>query len=339
VRIHHGTAEVLARIVPAKVSGDPEGRVAARLLLESPLVARAGDRFVVRSYSPVTTIGGGVVVDPWADDLPAGRGRGAGASPDLPAGDAELVTLLVSRRGPRGLARIALEVAAGMDAERLGAALAGALAGGLVQADGWLVAAGEVTALADRLAAALEAFHAQHPLEAGMPAQAWRASAGDVPPPLVDLAAERLAAASRLVREGALVRRAGWVPQLGSGAQRLREQLLAALREADAEPPSVSELAASHPDQDVAGLLRLMAREGLVVPVGKDRYYEAAALGRERDRLVELLRDLGSASPAAIRERIGRSRKWLIPFLEWCDGQGITTRRGDERVLANPRPA
>jgi selenocysteine-specific elongation factor len=101
----------------------------------------------------------------------------------------------------------------------------------------------------------------------------------------------------------------------------------------------VSELAASHPDQDVAGLLRLMAREGLVVPVGKDRYYEAAVLGRERDRLVELLRDLGSASPAAIRERIGRSRKWLIPFLEWCDGQGITTRRGDERVLANPRPA
>jgi selenocysteine-specific elongation factor len=226
-----------------------------------------------------------------------------------------------------------------MDGKRLGVALATALAGGLVEADGWLVAADEVAGLADSLAAALDRFHAEHPLEPGMPAQSWRASAGDAPPPLVDLAVGRLQTAGLVEREGALVRRAGWAPRLGSGAARLREELLGALREADAEPPSVSELAARHPGADVAGLLRLMAREGVVVAVGKDRFYEAGALGRERERLVALLRELGSASPAAVRDRTGRSRKWLIPFLEWCDGQGITTRRGDERVLANPRPA
>jgi selenocysteine-specific elongation factor len=339
VRVHHGTAEVLARVVPAKPRDGTAGRVAARLLLESPLVARAGDRFVVRSYSPVTTIGGGVVVDPWADDLGAGRRRPAGVSPELPAGDAELVALLVRRRGTRGLARTALEVAAGMDAQRLGAALAAALAGGIVETEGWLVAADEVSALGDRLAEVLARFHAQHPLEPGMPAQSWRASAGNARPPLVDLAVQRLTTAGLVVRQGALTRRADWTPRLGSSAMRLREELLAALREADAEPPSVSELASHHPGADVAGLLRLMAREGVVVAVGKERYYEAEALGRERDRLVAVLTELGSASPAAVRDRIGRSRKWLIPFLEWCDAQGITTRRGDERVLANPRPA
>jgi selenocysteine-specific elongation factor len=339
VRIHHGTAEVLARVVPAKTPGATEGRVAARLLLESPLVARAGDRFVVRSYSPVTTIGGGVVVDPWADDLPGARRRAAGESPDAPAGDDELVALLVRRRGSKGLARAALEVAAGMDGKRLGAALAAALGAGLVEAEGWLVAADEVAALAEQLVAALDRYHAEHPLEPGMPAQSWRASAGDAPQPLVDLAVHRLQSAGLVLREGALARRTDWVPRLGSSAMRLREELLGALRDADAEPPSVSELAAHHPGADVAGLLRLMAREGLVVAVGKDRFYEAGALGRERDRLVALLEELGAASPAAVRDRIGRSRKWLIPFLEWCDGQGITTRRGDERVLANRRPA
>ena len=339
VRIHHGTAEVLARIVPARTPGATGGRVAARLLLESPLVARAGDRFVVRSYSPVTTIGGGVVVDPWADDLPAARRRAAGASPDELPGDAELVALLVRRRGAKGLARTALEVASGMDGKRLGAALAAALGAGLVETDGWLVAVEEVAALADRLAAALDRFHAEHPLEPGMPVQSWRASAGDAPQALVDLAVRRLEAARLVTREGALARRTEWAPRLGSAAVRLREELLGALRDAGAEPPSVSELAAGHPGADVAGLLRLMAREGLVVAVGKDRFYEAGALGRERDRLVALLQELGSASPAAVRDRIGRSRKWLIPFLEWCDAQGITTRRGDERVLVNPRPA
>jgi selenocysteine-specific elongation factor len=339
VRIHHGTAEVLARIVPTKHAEATKGPIAARLLLESPLVARALDRFVVRSYSPVTTIGGGVVVDPWADDLLGTRRRGAATSPEVPEGDAALVAWLVGRRGAKGLARAALEVAAGMDGKRLAAALETALAGGLVETGGWLVATAEVKALAGRLGTALARFHDQHPLEAGMPAQSWRAAAGDAPASLVDLAAERLAAEGAVVREGALVRRGDWAPRLGAGAARLREALLAALREADAEPPSVSELAARHPGADVAGLLRLMAREGVVVGVGKDRYYEAGALARERDRLVALLEELGAASPAAVRDRIGRSRKWLIPFLEWCDAQGITRRRGDERVLVNARSA
>ncbi len=395
VRIHLGTAEVLARVVlspapdgsagiagagagktrdaaakrdgtaaagtapgataagsapGAAASGTSAGatstwaatRVAARLVLESPLVARAGDRFVVRSYSPVTTIGGGVVVDPWADDLPPVRGRAGRASPELPASDAALVSLLVSRRAAKGLTREELEVAAGMDRQRLGAALSATEGrGGLIEAEGRLFASAEVEGLADRLATSLARFHVEHPLEPGMPTQAWRASAGSAPAPLVELAVQRLQAAKLVLREGALARRSGWTPSLGAGASRLRDALLAALREADAEPPSVSELAARHPEAgvDVPGLLRLMAREGLVVAVGKDRYYEAGALARERERVVALLKELGAASPAALRERIGRSRKWLIPLLEWCDAQGITMRRGDDRILATPRPA
>lgn len=337
VRVHHGTAEVLARVVLPPDADPLAARVAARLLLESPVVARAGDRFVLRSYSPVTTIGGGIVVDPgnWGAEEATGRRRRAVPIADLPATDAGLVALLVLRRGPQGLALDALEVIAGMDRPRLGPAVAAALQAGVVESGGWLVASDEVAALSERLSEALDRFHGDHPLEPGMPIQSWRAAARAVPRPLLDLAERALEAAGRVQRDASLVRRAGWAPRLKGRDQQLRQTLLAALVQAGGEPPSVGELAAQHPLADVAGLLRMMAREGLVVAVGKDRFYEAGALRAERDRIVTALTELGSATPAALRERLGRSRKWLIPLLEWCDTQGITLRKGDERVLAS----
>ena len=332
VRVNHGTAEVLARVAPAAGAQAGDG-VPARLVLESPLVARAGDRFVVRSYSPVTTIGGGTVVDPWADDRALARARGAYPAP--PDSDAALVALLVSRRGERGLARAELEAAAGLDAARFAAACDAAGASGILEVEGRLFAEAVAAEVAERLADALMRFHAGHPLEAGMPAQSWRAAAGAAPAVLVDVAAQRLVDLQLVAREGALVRRSDWAPKIGGATERLRADLLRELTEADAEPPSVAELAARHPGADVAGLLRLMAREGVVAAVGKDRFYEAGALARERDRIVTIVGNEAAATPAVIRERLGRSRKWLIPFLEWCDAQGITVRRGDGRVLGN----
>ena len=345
VRIHHGTSEVLARIVLPPEADARAARVPARLLLESPLVARAGDRFVVRSYSPVTTIGGGSVVDPggWSEGRGGAGARRRKAAPiaALPASDVDLITQLVRRRGSRGLGRPALEAIAGMDRPQLSAAVAEAVGTALVESAGWLVAVEEVDALARRLGAALDHFHSEHPLEAGMPVQSWRASGGggDVPRPLVDLAERRLAADGRVERDTAVVRRPGWTPHLAGKNQQLRDSLLVELRNAGPEPPAVGELASGHPGADVAGLLRLMAREGLVVAVGKDRFYAVEALRAEQERIVTLLTELGSATPAALRDRLGRSRKWLIPLLEWCDTQGITRRKGDERVLASAHPA
>ncbi len=339
VRVNHGTAEVLARIaLPAgegAASAAAAGGVAVRLLLESPLVARSMDRFVVRSYSPVTTIGGGVVVDPWADERVLARARGKQSYPAAPGTDAGLLVLLVGRRGRRGIARGELEVAAGMDARRFAAALATAMTADLVEADGRLFAATEVAGLAERLAEVLERFHAEHPLEAGMPGQSWRAAAGSVPGPLVDLAERRLVAGRRVGRNGAQVRRAQWAPKLGGATRELRDALLTALTSAGPEPPSVSELSAQYPGADVPGLLRLMAREGVLVAVARDRFYEAGALRSDVEQLVGILKKEGAATPAMLRDRLGRSRKWLIPFLEWCDTQGITVRKGDERVLGS----
>jgi selenocysteine-specific elongation factor len=73
------------------------------------------------------------------------------------------------------------------------------------------------------------------------------------------------------------------------------------------------------------------------VAVGRDRYYQKEAFERERGAILRVLGELGEASPAAIRERTGRTRKWLIPLLEQLDRDGVTVRRGDVRVLASGR--
>jgi selenocysteine-specific elongation factor len=306
---------------------------AARILLEAPLVARAGDRFVLRSYSPVTTIGGGVIVDPWADDVPAARRRRLGPATAALLDDAARVVRLVVARGPAGMDRAALEVAAGLDVTRLTAVLARAAQLGLVESDGWLVAEAEVGAAAARLQAALAHHHRMHPLEPGMSAQAWRAAVRSPRSALAELASRRLLAAGRVVREGGVVRVPDWDPGAGAAARQAQERVLDRLREAGAEPPSVGELTQALPGVDVAATLRLLARSGLVVAVAADRYYERDALEQERRRIVGVLEELGAATPADFRDRTGRSRKWLIPLLEWADREGVTVREGDRRRL------
>jgi selenocysteine-specific elongation factor len=346
VRVHHGTSEVMARIVAEERDASPPAGadalagpapVLARLYLESPLVTRAGDRFVVRSYSPVTTIGGGVVVDPWADDLARERGRRRPPLSALSATPAERVRSLVRRRGRRGLTLSALEVAAGLPAPDLADGVTAAEAAGLVRSGDWLVAEDAAAEVAAALVAVLGPYHTQHPLEPGMPAQAWRGSAGDLRKELVELAELRLERSGAIVREGSAVRLPGFAAGGGKAGEAVRETLLRDLEAADAEPPSVAELQAAHPRRDVAGELRILAQQGAVIAVGKDRYYAAAVYAKERDRVVAIIRELGGAAPAAIRERLGRSRKWLIPLLEHLDREGVTARKGDIRVVQSSK--
>jgi len=331
VRLHHGTVEVMARVSRLGVTS-PAG-LAIRLMLDEPLVARAGDRFVLRAFSPMTTIGGGIITDPWAGRETGQRRRSD--PPEMPASsDAAHVAALVRRRGAAGLAHDDLAVASGYTVSRLTSAIGAARNLGVVSHAGWYVAEAEVDLAARRMGDALDAWHVANPLEPGMNAQAWRDVARAVHDGLVALAERRLEAASTVVRDGALVRRPGWNPALSDASRATQEAVLAVLRDAGAEPLTAAEVVARLPGLEVRPILRMLARSGRAVSVA-DRYYEAGVLSRERDRLVAALRLTGPATPATLREQLGLSRKWLIPILEWADREGLTVRDGDRRTLRN----
>ncbi|OLB67523.1 MAG: selenocysteine-specific translation elongation factor [Gemmatimonadetes bacterium 13_2_20CM_2_66_5] len=328
VRVHLGTAEVLGRVAQVRAIGPGDSGL-ARLLLERPLVARGGDRFVIRSFSPVTTTGGGEVLDPFPPKRPrvSERGLAVGQSP------AERLARFVDEAGVAGLRVGDIAVRLGMLPSAVPDTIA-AMGKAVLPAGDFLVARRAVTAEVERLASVVDAHHRQHPLDPGLSLQALRATV-NAPAPVLDLLIEHgvKKQAWELAEGGAAVRRPGWSAALKARAGDAGGRLAQRLAEARWQLPTVSELQREFSDPSVPALLAHLAREGSVERVDQERYALKQALEEFQRAVEETLRELGAATPAQFRDRLGLTRKYLIPLLEWADRRGITSRKGDTRIL------
>ena len=329
IRCHLGTAEVMARVTPAEGDIRPGATGLARLRFDDPVLARWGDRVVIRSYSPVTTIGGAVVVDPW----PASR-------PRRPVPDARRAGLAVAARilgfveasGSAGVAEADLPVRVGVPREGVAAAVAELTSGSSVaRVHDVLVS---TTALDAAGAAAVEALtrhHAAHPLAAGMPLELVRKAIG------ADGIAEHvlgsLATRGAIALDGGLVRLPDHTARLDSKQEVAGGALLAALDTGGFEGRTIAELQALGPAGQSRQVVEFLVRQGTAVRIGPDRYYHRDALQRLVTKTLSEMRKAGGGTPAQLRDILGLTRKYLIPFLEWMDGRGWTVRAGDSRVI------
>jgi selenocysteine-specific elongation factor len=178
--------------------------------------------------------------------------------------------------------------------------------------------------------ALLRDYHRQHISDPGMPLETLRHSlrAGDA---VVEAALNDFSRAGRLRRIDGVVALAGFAPRVAGGDVEI-ERVVRILLDAHLRPPSVEELARSTGRRDLPELLRLAAARGQVEAVERDRYYAREALDQFTSVLVDL-GERGEIVPAEIRDRLGITRKYLIPLLEWADGKGITVRVGEGRRL------
>lgn len=321
LRVHLGTSETIGRVVPRSTI-EPGAHGLARLALEAPAVARGGDRFVIRSFSPVRTIGGGVVLDP----SPPVRRASWPAGLAAPEAAARLAALAERRAGGVPVPR--LPVLLGLPPDRARAAAAGAPGLRLV-GDLWVTAA-LVEALGVRCLDLLRRHHRENPMERGMPLETLRRSLR-APDPAVEAVLGDLLRTGRMRRQDGLVALAGFAPR-AAGGEAAVDEIVKVLEDAGLAPPSVSELERRTGRQDVAGILRLAASAGRVEPVERHRYYARVPL----ERFVRTLREAGTDDeivPARLRERLGISRKYLIPLLEWADMKGVTSWDGGVRRL------
>jgi selenocysteine-specific elongation factor len=143
--------------------------------------------------------------------------------------------------------------------------------------------------------------------------------------------------AGRIRRWDGLVALTGFVPRVTGGDVAV-DQLVRLLEEAGLTPPSVPELERLTGRRDAAAVLRLAAADGRVEAVERDRYYARSAL----DRFVQVLREMGGEEavvPSQLRERLGITRKYLIPLLEWADLKGVTLWLGGVRRVRVAPPA
>jgi selenocysteine-specific elongation factor len=202
----------------------------------------------------------------------------------------------------------------------------------LDSADAWrvedrLYAPATRTIVEERIRATLAEYHAAHPLDAGAPRQ-WLRTKVRVADAVVDAVLAELVSAGELVLGQGDVRLAGFSARLSERQQAIAAQLVARLTAAGAEPPTVEELAGSlgAPPPEVASVSRLLARQGELVAVEPNRYFMRSAVTELVTRVLAGMSEREEYGPAELREFVGLSRKFLIPFLEFCDREGYTVR-------------
>ena len=324
VRVHVGTGETGARF--SRLRTDPSGRILARLVLEDPLVARGGDRFVIRIPSPARTVGGGEILDPY----PPRRIRKSDARAHDGQSSDRLGSFL-EFAGNTGVEMAVLPIRTGLNPRTLRDAVHAASG---VSVNGTVWSEGTVERL-ERFAESFIAIEmANHPLEAGVSLQTLRAAA-KAPAGVMDVALDRLIKKGRVELNGSMTRPSGWVSRLGEREQALSDAILHEICTHEAEPPSVSELEARF-GGSTSALLRRLEREGDVERIADDRYYGREAVAGMVEALRTSLQPGRVYSPSELKEVLGVSRKYLIPFLEFCDRKGVTERRDQGRAV---RPA
>ncbi|MEZ5318474.1 MAG: selenocysteine-specific translation elongation factor [Vicinamibacterales bacterium] len=357
VRLHHGTSEVLGRVsiaatrarpdapwTPAR-AGDagvvvpPGGEAYARVRLERAAVLTRGDRVVLRAYSPLATIGGGLVLDP---EAPAGGVRRAATfercvTLDAAGGDA---LVWIADGGLRGLDAGAFVSRAGLTPAAADAATrALADAGRAVVAGGRWFAAEHSERIAAAIVERLEAHHAAAPRDPGPSRGALRELAAPrAPEALFDLVLAGLLARGvvqgpeRLALAG---RQAGASAGDAAGRQRIEDAARVAGLSA-LEGPALAAVAGDA-GLDAERLLRELIKEGRLVRVGPFVFDAAALTGLAAD-----VRGLGAGAPAGTRAtidvgtfkaRYGLTRKHAIPLLEWLDRERVTRRVGNAREV------
>ncbi len=342
VRVHVGTAEVLGKVVVlgGRPSLMPRERGWVQLALVEPVLALRGDRFIVRDETARWTLGGGVVVNPFAD-------RHRRDEPDLTeklaalrdGDDASAAHTLLGLVPSFACDVATIASALGMDPGHVGASLACA-SDVMAIAEAGVPEAYTTTEKWERLRAdvvtRVAAAHREKPLEPGVEMEHLRSQAPfDVSAKMFRWCIDRLCAQKVLVREESLVRLPEHRVALATDARALGEHLERLLGEGRFTPPDLRQLedALEIDRARLVQVLGVLEKERRVVRVAPDLYYAPEAAEEAKRLLADHCRAHGEISAATFRDLIGASRKFAIAFLDWCDRTGVTTRVGDLRRL------
>lgn len=333
VHLHTGTSEVLARVLLLEgESLQPGGTAYVQIKAEEPLVVGRGDRYIIRSYSPVHTMGGGMVIEPHANYK---RSQAAAAVEELKVkesgglGGVISETLLRAGMSPLSMGELAKRT--GAPAESIQAELPAvaadvrSLEGGL-----WIHRRGFGQFCA-AVRGELEAFYRQYPLRSGVGKEELRRrlQLGGKEFAALLAAAEEL---GELSVQRDRVTLPGRRPALNAGQAKLAEGVRAAIDQAGYNPLSVAELKEQVRGRDIEEVIIYLTEQGEAVRVGDDLIIAAAAMEEAVRRTREHLRATGKITVGEFRDLLGTSRKYALPLLEWFDEQKITRRAGDERL-------
>ncbi|NNE43968.1 MAG: selenocysteine-specific translation elongation factor, partial [Gemmatimonadetes bacterium] len=339
IRFHLGASEDLGRIIFLDRDELVPGEDAlAQIRMETPIVPALGDRFVLRSYSPMVTMAGGTIVDPHPtkhrryreEELAAIEKREGG-------GPIAIVLEAAVAAGLGGVKPKALAEATSLSGEEIRALVAGeqetgslrTTAGGrVVSEDVWRLARRTVTEHGEQ-------FRERHPLRWGVTRAELRQVLGGSPSPAVlgELLDELAAEGAVELREEQ-VRVGGGEVVFEGAAARERDRVEALYRAAGFAPPDRRDVIAGSADPDLThDVLAALQEQQLLEKLDEELFYHRDAWNDALAVIRNLHAAAGSISVGDVRDKLGISRKFAVPLMERMDAKRITRRDGDVRTL------
>ncbi len=348
VRLHIGTAEVLARV---RLLGQSELAPAtscfAQLFLSTPTVSTWNQPFVLRSESPVLTIGGGHVLDSDAErirkyDQPTQEQLEAWRSNDL----VERASSALYFAGVRGWDFRELPRSAGIDDFQ---PVADALreSGDLLEIQisptrKLQIHQAIFERVCERIVAVMTKLHQDNPLRSQLD-RSWIEHRFDYleNTALLNEAFKHLQRTKRLRKFDRGFALEGFGPRLSQNERKLLSWLIQQFQEAGLQAPTVDQLTKDAPrnSQSVPQLVALATADGDLVEIAQDYYVHRDAVDNACSRLQEAMASGEGKTLSEIRELLETTRKYAVPFCEYLDRVGFTARSGDHRILKSPPAA
>jgi selenocysteine-specific elongation factor len=342
LRLHSATYEVPAQVILLDRDTLQPGESAyVQLRLKEPALLLSGDSYILRMSAPATTVGGGVVLDPFP---PRRRRRSSEALELLEAFGQEehgrTIALIIAQSLLSGIAFEDILLRSGVPRKAAEAALSTLLSTGdvlqVTRESRMFLSRGGFDTLKKGLVDEVVVFLDANPLKEGMGKEELKTRLPKRSDPRFFTPL-----LSALEREGAvvpdrdIVRLAGKVVRKNLPADDLGGKIALFLSEGGIEPPTVREIMERFrcDEKTARDNLALLVRNGAIARISSDLFYATPALDGLREKLLAHLREKGEITPPEYRELTGLSRKFLIPLLEYFDSEKVTIRVGDKRVM------
>jgi selenocysteine-specific elongation factor len=343
IRFHTGTAEHLATIILLdREELKPGEKTFAQVRLDQPAAVLRGDRFVLRSYSPVQTIGGGAVLHPLPRKHKGSAKREAAKALEKlsKSPDSDIILWHLQDAGWAGLGEAELRIRTNVSQKFLEKTLQQFTSARKVvlydKENRRLIHPDALEEMKSSIKAILAGYHNRFPLKAGMPKEEIPALLSKpVEGKLYNFVLRQLVEADQIALEMEWVRLTTHKVALSKDEDNIRQKIERAFRESGLQPPFFKEVASGLPgtSKQHQEVLEWMLAKGVLVKTKEEIYFHAASMAELQNRLVDWLREHGEITTPQFKEMTGASRKYTIPLLEYFDGQKVTIRVGEVRKL------
>ncbi|MGA2402224.1 MAG: selenocysteine-specific translation elongation factor [Syntrophobacteraceae bacterium] len=343
IRFHTGTAEHLATVILLdREELKPGEKTFAQVRLDQPTAVLRGDRFVLRSYSPVQTIGGGAVLHPLPRKHkgPAKREAAKALENLFKSTDSGIILWHLQDAGWAGLGEAELRIRTNVPQKFLEKTLQQFTSTRKVvlydKENRRLIHPDALEEMKSSITAILADYHSRFPLKAGMAKEEIPALLSKpIDGKLYNFVLRQLVEAGQLAQEMEWVRLITHKVALSKDEEAIRLKIEKAFRESGLQPPFFREVAPGLPgtSKQHQEVLEWMLAKGILVKTKEEIYFHSAAMAELQTSLVAWLREHGEITTPQFKEMTGASRKYTIPLIEYFDAQKVTIRVGEVRKL------